>query len=422
MNGSAPAAGVRRSPRDWAVDLLLFLLAVLFGLVMAGLRLEVRPRPETWLFNLDQVTGALGCAALWLRRRRPVELAVVLVILSSFSETVGGAMLAALFTVAVHRPPRTSSAVFALSLVGALGFVVLRPEPEDPPLLVFLLGVSFQGAAVGWGLFVHHRRRLAASLRDRAARAETEAALRAEQAQHRTREAIAREIHDVLGHRLSLLSVHAGALEYNPGAPAEDVARAAKVIRESAHRALQDLREVIGVLRAPVGELPQPTLADVRELVAESGRAGMEVTLGEDLAGAAPDPAGRTAYRIVQEALTNARKHAPGARVTVRLAGAPGTGLTVEVRNTAPPAAPEVPGPASGVAGSASPTHGDHPDEGPALAAAAYGRPGSSASGAGSGRGLAGLAERVALAGGRLEHGPDDAGGRRLTAWLPWPP
>src|SRR5262249_56557879 len=87
--------------------------------------------------------------------------------------------------------------------------------------------------------------------------------LRAEQAQQRAREQIAREMHDVLGHRLSLLSVHAGALEYHPDASAEEIARAAKVIRESAHQALQDLREVIGVLRAPVGQLPQPTLAAV---------------------------------------------------------------------------------------------------------------------------------------------------------------
>ncbi|MEU6738499.1 sensor histidine kinase [Streptosporangium sandarakinum] len=417
MNGSAPAAGARRSLRDWVVDFLLFLLAVVFGLVMSEMRLEVYPRPEKWLFHLDQVAGALGCAALWLRRRRPVGLAVALTVLSTFSETVGGAMLAALFTVAVHRPPRTTSAVFSLSLVAALGFAVLRPEPEDPPLLVFLLGLSFQGAVAGWGLFVHHRRRLAASLRDRAARAETEAALRAEQAQHRVREAIAREIHDVLGHRLSLLSVHAGALEYNPGAPPEDVARAAKVIRESAHQALQDLREVIGVLRAPVGELPQPALADVRELVAESSRAGMEVTFGEDLAGTAPDLTGRTAYRVVQEALTNARKHAPGARVTVRLAGAPGAGLTVEVRNTAPPGAP---GAAPDASGSVPASAGPAGPTGPA--AAAYGGPGSSVPGAGPGQGLAGLTERVALAGGRLEHGPDAAGGRRLAAWLPWPP
>jgi signal transduction histidine kinase len=331
------------------------------------------------------VAGALGCAALWLRRRWPVGLAVALVALSAFSELVAVAMVVALFTVAVHRPPRTTAFVFAFSLLAPLLYVVLRPEPGTPNFLLFLLGVAVQGGVVGWGLFVRHRRQLLLSLRDRAARAETEAQLRAEQAQHRAREQIAREMHDVLGHRLSLLSVHAGALEFRPDAPAEELARAAKVIRESAHQALQDLREVIGVLRAPVGELPQPTLADLQLLVAESARAGMRVDLRQEASGTAPDGVGRTAYRIVQEALTNARKHAPGAEVRVHLAGAPGQGLTVEVHNA--------------------------PATGPQPAATAA-----------PGQGLVGLAERVALAGGRLEHGPASDGGWRLSAWLPWPP
>jgi signal transduction histidine kinase len=279
--------------------------------------------------------------------------------------------------------------VFALSMLAGLVYVILRPEPGTPAWFLYVIGLVVQSAAVGWGLFIHYRRQLVLSLRDRAERAETEAQLRAEQAQQRARDEIAREMHDVLGHRLSLLSVHAGALEFRPDAPAEEVARAAKVIRENAHQALQDLREVIGVLRAPVGELPQPTLADVRELVAESGRAGMRVALHEE-AGAAPDLAGRTAYRVVQEGLTNARKHAPGAEVRVRATGSPGTGLTVEVRNSAPPAA-------------SPPSAGPPTDPG-------------------SGQGLAGLAERVGLASGRLEHGPTPDGGWCLSAWLPWPP
>jgi signal transduction histidine kinase len=383
MNGSVTGSAPRRSPRDWLVDTSLFLLAAGYGVLMGALR-SGDPSVPQWLLTLDQVTAALGCAALWLRRRWPVGLALVLVALSAFSELVAGAMVVGLFTVAVHRPPSTTAAVFALSLLAALVYVVLRPEPGVPGFLLFLLGVAIQGAAVGWGLFIRHRRQLLLSLRDRAARAETEAHLRAEQAQHRAREEIAREMHDVLGHRLSLLSVHAGALEYHPDAPAEEIAHAAKVIRESAHQALQDLREVIGVLRAPVGELPQPTLADIAQLVAESGRAGMRVGLREETGGAVPDGVGRTAYRIVQEALTNARKHAPGAQVRVRVAGAPGQGLTVEVCNAAPTAAPP-------------------PD-------------------ARTGQGLIGLAERAALAGGRLEHGPTAEGGWRLEAWLPWPP
>ena len=423
-SGTASAAAPRRQPRDWVVDTLLFLLAVLAWLLTTADRLEASTEVEpAWLFDLDQVAGALGCLGLWLRRRWPVGLALALVALSTFSETVAGAMVVALFTVAIHRPPRTTARVYALSVLAALVYVVVRPEPGVPAIALFLFGVVVQGAAVGWGLFIHYRRQLVLSLRDRAVRAETEAHLRAEQAQQRARDEIAREMHDVLGHRLSLLSVHAGALEFRPDASPEEIARAAKVIRENAHLALQDLREVIGILRAPteasraeveavqtgrappgwasapVGELPQPTLADVRQLVAESGRAGMRVGLREELGGAAvPDLVGRTAYRTVQEGLTNARKHAPGAEVLVRLAGSPGEGLTVEVGTEAPGPAPD-----------------SAPDPGPATGAMAASDPGP-------GQGLVGLAERVALADGRLEHGPTAGGGWRLAAWLPWPP
>jgi len=399
-SGTASAAAPRRRPRDWVVDTLLFLLAVLAWLLTTANRLEASTEvAPAWLFDLDQVAGALGCLGLWLRRRWPVGLALALVALSTFSETVAGAMVVALFTVAIHRPPRTTARVYALSVLAALVYVVVRPEPGVPAIALFLFGVVVQGAAVGWGLFIHYRRQLVLSLRDRAVRAETEAHLRAEQAQQRARDEIAREMHDVLGHRLSLLSVHAGALEFRPDASPEEIARAAKVIRENAHLALQDLREVVGVLRAPVGELPQPTLADVRQLVAESGRAGMRVGLREELGGTTlPDLVGRTAYRTVQEGLTNARKHAPGAEVVVRLAGSPGEGLTVEVCNEAPGSRP-APG----------------PDPGPAAGAEAVSDPGP-------GQGLVGLAERVALADGRLEHGPTAEGGWRLAAWLPWPP
>ncbi|WP_405144155.1 histidine kinase [Sphaerisporangium sp. NBC_01403] len=394
----------RRSRRDWVVDTVLFLLAVAYGVVTSATRLDASSLPvPKWLFNLDQLSGVLGCAALWLRRRHPVGLAVALAAVSAFSELVAGATVVALFTVAVHRRPRTTAAVSVLSVLATVAYVVVRPEPDTSALLLFTLGIAIYGAAVGWGLFIHNRRRLVLSLRDRAVRAETEARLRAEQAQHHAREAIAREMHDVLGHRLSLLSVHAGALEFRPDAPAEDIARAAKVIRESAHQALQDLREVIGVLRAPVGELPQPTLADIRQLAAESVRAGMRVDLREETGGTVPDGVGRTAYRIVQEALTNARKHAPGAEVSVRVTGEPGRGLTVEVRNTNP-----TPPPAGTPA--IAPAPDPVPDSGPASTANAW-----------SGQGLVGLAERVALASGRLEHGPTAAGGWSLSAWLPWP-
>jgi signal transduction histidine kinase len=374
----------RRSIRDWIVDTTLFLFAAMIGLLAASERIKTGMMPDPpWLFDVDQILGVLACCSLWVRKRWPVELALILISLSTFTELTGGAMVIALFTVAVHRPPRISGAVFALSLLSSVIYVWVRPDPGLAWQVILALAFAIQGTAVGWGLFIHHRRQLLLSLKDKAARAETEAQLRAERAIHLAREEIAREMHDVLGHRLSLLSVHAGALEYNPDAPATDVARAAKVIRDSAHQALQDLREVIGVLRAPVGELPQPTLADVTTLVAESRRAGMAVELRQELAGTTPDLMGRTGYRIVQEALTNVRKHAPGAEVKVTLSGGPGDGLVIEVGNSAPPRTP-LPGRTSG-------------------------------------QGLVGLGERVALAEGRLEHGPA-GGGWRLTAWLPWPP
>ncbi|MEV4317576.1 histidine kinase [Actinocrispum sp. NPDC049592] len=348
------------------MDSLAFVVAVVFGLVLAGARLRALPDPP-WLFDVDQFAGVLGCLALWMRRRWPVHVALVVMALSTFSELISGAMLLSLFFVAVHRPPKVTLMVFGVSVAAATVYSQLRPEPELTPWFWWGFGVAVQGAAVGWGLYIHNRRELIRSERDRAVR--------------EARTEIAREMHDVLGHRLSLLSVHAGALEFNQAASKEDIARAATVIRESAHQALQDLREVIGVLRAPVDELPQPKFADLPELIADSRTAGMRVELHEDVPDAVPDRLGRPAYRIVQEALTNARKHAPGTDVRVRLRGAPGEGLTIEVHNTEP-ARPATPG---------------------------------------NGKGLIGLAERVALAKGTLEHGPVTGGGWRVRACLPWP-
>jgi signal transduction histidine kinase len=198
-------------------------------------------------------------------------------------------------------------------------------------------------------------------------------------------------MHDVLAHRISLLSLHAGALEFRPDAPPEEVARAAAVIRASAHQALEDLRAVIGVLRDRAdGQAPQPpqqTLAALPGLVEESRAAGMRIHAEihvPDLA-AVPDAIGRHALRIIQEALTNARKHATSAPVELRLDGAPGHGLTIEVRNPSP-----------------------------VLATAESKIPGT-------GTGLLGLTERATLSGGRLEHGLDEHGHFRLCAWLPWP-
>lgn len=376
----------RRTARDWVVDFSCFLLAVLVGLTAVD-ALADNPRVPHALAVADQLIGALACAAVWLRRRWPLGLAVAMTPVAFVSDTAGGAGLIALFALAVHRPFRYVAWVGGVNVALTPLFYWLRPDAEIP----YLVSVPFAGlltvAIVGWGMFVRAKRQLLVSLRDRARRAETEARLRAEQAQRLAREDIAREMHDVLAHRLTLLSVHAGALEFRPDAPPAETARAAGVIRESAHEALQDLREIIGVLRAGEPDdtgRPQPTLAALDTLVAESREAGMKVALDQrvETPAAVPSSVGRTAYRIAQEGLTNARKHAPGTEVTVTVTGAPGTGLTVHVHN--PPPEGEVP-----------PVPG-------------------------SGQGLIGLTERATLAGGRLEHGHTPAGGFEVRAWLPW--
>ncbi|MFD6490725.1 histidine kinase [Streptomyces sp. NPDC060188] len=376
----------RRTVRDWIVDFGCFLLAVGLGIAAAN-TLADDPNTPHALAVADQWIGALACAAVWLRRRWPLGLAIALIPVGLISTTSGGAGLVALFTLAVHRPFRYVAWIAGVQIALLPAYFLLRPDPELPYLAALAVTVLLTSAVVGWGMFVRSKRQLMLSLRDRARRAETEAALRAEQAQQLAREAIAREMHDVLAHRLTLLSVHAGALEFRPDAPREEVARAAGIIRESAHDALQDLREIIGVLRASDsddGGRPQPTLAALDGLVAESRSAGMKVVLDNRVADpdAVPASVGRTAYRIAQEGLTNARKHAPGTEVTVSVRGAAGDGLTVSVVNPAPSGeVPSVPG---------------------------------------SGQGLIGLRERASLAGGRLEHGAGDGGGFRVAAWLPW--
>jgi signal transduction histidine kinase len=389
LDPDARAAGrrPRRTARDWVVDLSCFLLAVVVGLAAAQSVPEEPGLPHS-LAVLDQALGALSCAAVWLRRRWPVGLAVAMVPVGLLSNTSGGTAMVALFTLAVHRPFRHVAWIGGVNLALVPLISWLRPDAELPYAGIVAFTTLLTVSIIGWGMFVRSKRMLMLSLRDRAHRAETEARLRAEQAQRLAREAIAREMHDVLAHRLTLLSVHAGALEFRPDAPREEVARAAGVIRESAHEALQDLREIIGVLRAgesgETADERRPTLAALDALVAECREAGMKVDLDHRVTDPAAVPAsvGRTAYRIAQEALTNARKHAPGAEVTLSLTGTPGDGLTLAVTNP-PPMAEPAPVP-------------------------------------GSGQGLIGLTERATLTGGRLEHGTTADGGFAVRAWLPW--
>jgi signal transduction histidine kinase len=374
-------------------------IAAIFGSALVGLAIvsfqsewASFTRPPDVAVAVDIVGGVLSIVLLFAVRRAPVRLALVLSALLTVSAAATPAAGTATLWVAQRRRLPVAIGVAAAGVLGHVIRAFWRPTPDRPFGLWLVVVAASYAALVGWGAQNQARRALVQSLEERARRAEEEQAHRLAEARRGERTKIAREMHDVLAHRLSLLAAYAGALEFRPDAPPEELARASGVIRAGAHEALEELREVIGVLRDdPTDEerdRPQPTLTDLPRLLAESRAAGTPVRLDDRLAdpGTVPDVLGRTVYRVVQEALTNARKHAPGREVTVLLAGEPGRRLLVVVTN-----------PTSGSSATA------HQDRVP-----------------GSGSGLVGLRERVTLAGGRM----DTKAGRgrfRLWAVLPWP-
>ncbi|WP_029136142.1 sensor histidine kinase [Nakamurella lactea] len=335
--------------------------------------------------QITVAAAAIGLLPVLLRR--PVPGALGLTALAGVSGIATPGSTFATFYVARTRPLPVAIAVAGAGVAVHL----LRWWWEPMPGLGFgwwvLLDVLAHGALLAWGACWRARWALIGSLRERAAAAEAGRERQLQQARAQERALIAREMHDVLAHRLSLLATYAGALEFRPDAPPERLAQAAGVVRAGTHQALDELREVIGLLRDGDPEAParpQPGLQEIAELVREAAAAGTEVTLraDHDDPQALPGTTARTAYRLVQEGLTNARKHAPGAPVTVSVSGGPGAGLRVRVRNDAARV--------------------------PALV------------GGGAGAGLVGLAERVELVGGLLRHGPDGSG-FELAAELPWP-
>ncbi|MFI1988555.1 sensor histidine kinase [Actinoplanes sp. NPDC020271] len=331
--------------------------------------------------------------SLWWRRSHPVTIAALSVPVLVVTDFAALAALVALYTLIVRRRGRIIPGMVALQLLATVAYSVIRPDPSLPPPLELLFTLAFLTATVAVGIAMRARRDLIAVLRERASRAEEESLIRAERLRALERERIAREMHDALAHRISMVSLHAGALVIRPDLTPEEVAKAATTIRDSAHQALEDLREILGVLRVGDGDglRPQPGLERLGELVADAKAAGVPVEWADELGGAATGAAvGRTVYRLVQEGLTNAGKHASGTPVRLTLARCGDDTVHVLVANPLPPAPP--------------------PD---------------TTVPPGAGAGLVGLAERVALAGGRFEHGihrgPDGALTFRLEAWLPWP-
>ncbi|MFD9260943.1 sensor histidine kinase [Streptomyces sp. NPDC059538] len=368
--------------------------------------------------------GFVVGATLVLRRRWPI--AVVLVGIA-VSPAAMGFLLAVvgMYTLASSEVPRRITATLAsMSLAATFVVMYLRTRGDveaDTTLVVVLSGfvaVALTVPPVLFGLYIGARRRLMESLQERADSLERELSLLADRAEERAewarteeRTRIAREMHDVVAHRVSLMVVHAAALE---AVAVKDPARAAKnaaLVGDMGRQALTELREMLGVLRAapkpaPADPVPAvavaamalagaagvagvagmedgPSLDELEVLVGQSRAAGMTVEMlvhGEGAAYAAEVE--QTAYRVVQEALTNCHKHAPGARVVVRLAHRSGE-VAMQVEN----------GPCDGKATE------------PGLPS--------------GGNGLVGMRERVLGLGGVFVSGPTDAGGFRVSAVLP---
>ncbi len=385
----------------WTFAVAWLAVAALTVLATAGIVGQDEPGAQP---AIDVAVAVLALAALpllWSRspRNAPVLGALVLASLAAYSGAATPASTVATLQVARWYPARTAVPV---AVAGFLGHAVQALwRPQALPLGWWLLcDLAVHAALLGWGMYWQARAQLMWSLRDRARRAEREQERRVAEARVAERTRIAREMHDTLAHRLSLLAATAGALEYRPDADPAQLARAAGLVRAGVSSALGDLRDVVRVLRADPEDVdggapaPQPTLDDVDRLVAEAREAGGDVTYERSGSVDVPRTVEVAAYRVAQEGLTNARRHAPGSPVVLRVTARAG-----EVRVTVSDGGPRlvaVGAPVEGAAGGAAGASGD-----------------------GTGTGLVGLRERVDLLGGTLDAGARDDG-FVLDVRLPW--
>ncbi|MEU6128063.1 histidine kinase [Saccharopolyspora sp. NPDC047091] len=378
---------VRAAPRrvrlaESACCALLFAAGLVIQL-NTPLELVPEPRPSVPL----AVLYALWAAVLVPARRRWPTVALLAL---SFSQAVLSVLILPVLAFAAGRRTRSAALLWAAVLVtvvlGAVEEALLRPvapmSGEDALLLLCGIVVLLVVPVVA-GRLLGTRQPLVRLLQERNDYLEGVRHLTAEQARSAERADIAGEMHDMLGHRLSLLSLHAGALELSAAKKAPEVSEQAEFVRATAGEALAELRGILGVLRSGAADRDDSSgrRADVERLVAESRTAGMPVDLhwhGPDLDEV--DPRVRHAvHRIVREALTNAHKHAPGAAAVVEVSAA--DPVSVRVRN-APVAAPDAP--ARGLRS-----------------------------------GLAGLEERARMLGGTFTGGPAADGGFAVHAALP---
>ncbi|MFE7271907.1 sensor histidine kinase [Streptomyces sp. NPDC057623] len=332
--------------------------------------------------RVEQAAAVLACLALAVRRRFP--LAVFLLTLpASLMLDIVFAPFAALFTLAERSRDRrlliTCAVLFALASAAPWPLDELSSHERNWTLVYFFYTLATAATPVLLGQLLQARRDLARRIEEIEEAREHERLLHSQAVLARERAQLAREMHDVVSHQVSLIAVQAGALQVAAKEPT--FREGARTIRSLSVDTLDELRHMVTLLRASGGHAteltPQPTLADLHRLVATSG---VETDLTGELPPDIGTPAQRALYRTVQEALTNVRKHAPGASATVRL-WQDGDALGVTVTNT-PPTRPSLPLP-------------------------------------GSHQGLIGLGERAELLDGSLESGPTDDGGFLVRLRLP---
>ncbi|WP_026918364.1 sensor histidine kinase [Gordonia shandongensis] len=367
-------------------------LIVVLALSVIGVWPRVGPlwSDRPWWLVTDIVLGVVALVVVHWRRSHPVVVTVATYVLGMVSAAASGPATLALVSLSTRRRWREILPVGVFAAVGTGVAQRLYEVPGQPrmTLLEIAVAVVLVALVIAWGMYIGSRRELIGSWRSRAQLAEAEQSAKIREAQVAERSRIAREMHDVLAHRISTIHMYAGALTFRDDLPADQVREAAETIQATSARALTELREVLGVLREGPGdarpEPPQAGAADIVDLVAENRETGMRVTLEceTDLA-EIPEATGRTLYRCVQEGLTNARKHAPATAVTVAVGGGPDHGVDLVVSNPLP----------IGARGPSAPP---------------------------SGFGLVGLAERVELRGGRQSTRVTGDDRFVLRVWLPW--
>ncbi|MEU1803793.1 histidine kinase [Streptomyces sp. NPDC019937] len=332
--------------------------------------------------RLSVALAGLGCAALALRRRFP--LAVFLLTLPiALMQDIALAPLLALFALAERSRNRRLLTVCVALSAGASSvpwpLTSLTEVGRTMTLIIFVYNLATAVAPVLFGQLVQTQGDLAGRLAEVEEVREHERALHAQAVLARERAQLAREMHDVVSHQVSLIAVRAGALQV--ATKDTDAKEAARTIRSLSVTTLDELRTMVALLRASGGHTteltPQPTLTDLHKLVESSGT---QVKLTGELPPTVGTPAQRALYRTVQEALTNVRKHAPGATATVEL-WQDGSDVGVIVTNT-PPTRPSLSLP-------------------------------------GSRQGLVGLRERAEILHGTLESGPTTEGGYQVRLRIP---